>query len=309
MFSSTISQMAILFIYMAIGFILVKTKVVGEEGARVLSRLENTVFIPALVFGTFAREFTVETLKESWKLLLFSFGVEFAVIALAIIICRLCFKDKFVRNVSIYGLSFANFGFMGYAIVESLYPEYFLNYLIFVLPLWILIYAWGVPNLLREPKLDGSNPIIARLKTFVNPMFIALIIGAIVGLSGLVLPDILNTVVSACEGCMSPLAMVLSGMVFATINLKSAFTKPSVYIASALRLLAFPLLFGLILKFMSISELWFVCVVCSTSMPLGLNAIVIPAADGKDLTVPAGMAVVSHALAVLTIPLIFTLFL
>lgn len=309
MFSSTISQMAILFIYMVIGFILVKTKVVGEEGAKVLSRMENTVFIPALVFGTFAREFTIKTLQESWKLLLFSFGIEFAVIALAIIICRLCFKDKFVRNVSIYGFSFANFGFMGYAIVDALYPEYFMNYLIFVLPLWILIYAWGVPNLLREPKIGEGNPIVARLKSFVNPMFIALIIGAIVGLSGLVIPNVLDTVVIACEGCMSPLAMVLSGMVFASINLKSTFTKPSVYITSFLRLLVFPLIFGLALKFTSISELWFVCVVCSTAMPLGLNAIVIPAADGKDLTVPAGMAVVSHAIAIITIPLIFTIFL
>ena len=309
MFSSTLQQMTILFLYMAIGFILVKTKVVGEEGARVLARLENTVFIPALVFNTFATQFTVDTLKTAWKTLLFSFGVEFVAIALAIIICRLCFKEKFVRNVSIYGLSFANFGFMGYAIMGALYPEYFLDYLIFVLPLWILIYAWGVPNLLREPKNDGSNPIVARLKTFVNPMFIALIIGVIIGLSGLVLPSVLNTVVSACEGCMSPLAMVLSGMVFASINLKSAFTKPSVYIASALRLIAFPLIFGLALKLISVSEMWLVCVVCSTATPLGLNAIVIPAADGKDLTVPAGMAVVSHALGIITIPLMFMLFL
>ena len=43
-------------------------------------------------------------------------------------------------------------------------------------------------------------------------------------------------------------------------------------------------------------------------MPLGLNTVVVPAAYGKDTSVPAGMALVSHALSVVTIPLVFSVF-
>ncbi len=308
-FNSTLQQMAVLFIYMIIGFVLVKAKVVGAEGSKVLSRLENNLFIPALVFGTFARQFTRQTLSTAWKLLLFSFGIEFVVIALAIGFGKIFFKEKFVRNVCVYGLCFANFGFMGNAIVESLFPEHFMMYLIFVLPLWTLIYVWGVPNLLREPQRVQGSKVLSKLKSLVNPMFIALILGAIIGLSGLKMPKVITTVVTSCGNCMSPLAMVLSGMVFATINLKTAFTNLSVYICSVLRLIVFPVIFALVFKFIDINFTWYVCLVCSTAMPLGLNAIVIPAADGKDLTVPAGMAVVSHLLAIITIPIIFMIFL
>ena len=308
-FSSTMQQMTILFIYMIIGFILVKAKVVGAEGSKVLSRLENNVFIPALVFGTFARQFTRQTLSTAWKLLLFSFGIEFAVIALALLFGKIFFKEKFVRNVCVYGLCFANFGFMGNAIVESLFPEHFMMYLIFVLPLWILIYTWGVPSLLREPNPLERRKVLGKIKGLINPMFIALFLGAIIGLSGLKMPKVITTVVTSCGNCMSPLAMVLSGMVFATINLKSAFTNLSVYICSVLRLIVIPVLFAVIFKFVPIDKTWYICLVCSTAMPLGLNAIVIPAADGKDLTVPAGMAVVSHLLAVITIPIMFMIFL
>lgn len=42
-------------------------------------------------------------------------------------------------------------------------------------------------------------------------------------------------------------------------------------------------------------------------MPLGLNTIVIPSAYGKDTSVAAGMAVISHLLAVVTIPVIFAI--
>ena len=41
-------------------------------------------------------------------------------------------------------------------------------------------------------------------------------------------------------------------------------------------------------------------------MPLGLNTIVIPNAYGKDTTVASGMALISHVLSVISIPLIFT---
>ena len=43
-------------------------------------------------------------------------------------------------------------------------------------------------------------------------------------------------------------------------------------------------------------------------MPLGLNTIVVPAAYGKDTSVAAGMALVSHLLSCITIPVIFMLY-
>ena len=42
-------------------------------------------------------------------------------------------------------------------------------------------------------------------------------------------------------------------------------------------------------------------------MPLGLNTLVIPAAYGKDTSAAAGMALVSHLLSCITIPLVFLL--
>ena len=40
-------------------------------------------------------------------------------------------------------------------------------------------------------------------------------------------------------------------------------------------------------------------------MPFGLNTIVIPSAAGKDTTVAAGLAVLSHLLSCITIPIVF----
>ena len=44
------------------------------------------------------------------------------------------------------------------------------------------------------------------------------------------------------------------------------------------------------------------------AMPLGLNTIVIPAGYGKDTSDAAGLALVSHLLSCITIPIIFLIF-
>ena len=51
-FVSTLNQTAFLFGFIIIGFILAGRKILPEGSAAVLSKLENTVFIPALVMGT-----------------------------------------------------------------------------------------------------------------------------------------------------------------------------------------------------------------------------------------------------------------
>jgi ABC-type Na+ efflux pump permease subunit len=55
-------------------------------------------------------------------------------------------------------------------------------------------------------------------------------------------------------------------------------------------------------------DTFFICAVCALAMPLGLNTVVVPAAYGMDTTDAAGMALVSHAASIITIPLILGLF-
>ena len=107
---------------------------------------------------------------------------------------------------------------------------------------------------------------------------------------------------------MSPVAMLLTGMTIAQFNLREVLHIKSVYLVTALRLIVFPLLFlGTRLVF-PMPETVAVCGICSLSMPLGLNTIIIPSALGKDTKVASGMALVSHVLSCLTIPVVFTVF-
>ena len=283
-----------------------KMGVIPKNSSAVLSKLENIIFIPALVMGTFIENFTVSRILSAWKLLAVSSLIAIIAIPLAILISKLTTKDKYIQKIYTYGLSFSNFGFMGNAVVSSLFPDIFFEYLIFTLPLWILIYLWGVPRLLIADS-NKKQSFKENLKSFVNPMFIGMLIGMVIGLTGIKLPEFLTSIITVSGNCMSPIAMLLTGVVVSSISLKATFTNVRIYIISIIRLIAIPMLFIFIASFVELSETIYLCALCSLAMPLGLNTIVIPSALGKDTTVAAGMTVISHMLSCITIPIIFSM--
>ena len=304
---STLNQMAFLLLLIIIGFILCRFSVVPQSGAGLLSKMENNVFVPALVMGTFIKNFTVEKISVSWKYLLVGLILISLAAPLAVFISSFFTKDEYLRNIYTYGLSFANFGFMGNAVVLALFPEIFMEYLIFVIPQWIFIYVWAVPYLLM-PTENGKKSIKSNLKNLLNPMLISMVIGMILGIINLPIPSFLENGITTLGNCMSPIAMLLTGMTIAQIDLKATFKNISIYVVSLIRLVAIPLAVIVILMFIPLEHGIAVCAVCALSMPLGLNTIVVPGAYGKDTSLAAGMALISHLLSCLTIPIIFMIF-
>ena len=305
-FTATLSQTAFLFSFIVIGYVLSRWKFVPENAQSVLSKLENCVFIPALVLNTFMNNFTTAKIGAASELLLTSLALAIVAIGLSLLCVRFCSKDAYERKIYTYGLCFSNFGFMGNAVVSALYPDMFMEYLIFTLPLWTLIYLWGVPTLLIGGS--GKQSVKERMKNFVNPMFVCTLLGMVIGLLNIPIPGFLAETVSAAGSCMSPVAMLLTGMTIAQFNLKEVLRIKSVYLVAVLRLLVFPLLFiGAMLLF-PFPKTFATCAICSLAMPLGLNTIIVPSALGKDTKVASGMALVSHVLACITIPVVFALF-
>ena len=299
--------MMILFVFMIAGFALAKFKILPKGSASILAKLENWLFLPALVFQTFVQNFTISMLGVTWKLFVFSLALLAVIIPITIFVCKLLTKDAYVQKIYCYVLCFANFAFMGNAVVKAIFPNFFYQYVIFTLALWIPIYLWGVPALL-VPSGDKKSAK-DKLRSLINPMFLSMIVGLVIGLLSIDLPAPVDEFIGGAANCMSPLAMLLTGITISEINFKKIFRSARVYIISALRLLVYPLVLIAFFAFVPIHipDVYMICAVCSVAMPFGLNSIVIPAAYDKDTSESSGLVLISHALSVITIPLIFML--
>ena len=314
-FVPVLNQMIVLFLFIVVGYVLGKWKFVPENSSTVLSKMENMIFMPALVMGTFIKNCNLETIRSLWKVLLASCALLAIVIPLSFLVARLCFKEKYLQKIVTYGLAFSNFGFMGNAVMSAVFPEIFFEYTVFTLPLWFMIYLWGAPVLLISGADSGAKQSMAtRLKSFLNPMLIGMLIGLILGLVGLgkVMPKPITAVIDGAGACMSPIAMILTGLTIAKVPLLNLLKRWRIYIVSVVKLFIYPLLFigilALIPKNGFLTDTVLKCIMCVACMPMGLNTIVIPAAYGRDTTDAAGLALISHVLSVGSLPLMFMLF-
>lgn len=304
-FSATLSPMLVMFLCMIIGFVLNKKKIVPENTATVLSKLENFVIVPALIINTFMRYCTVASVKSQYSLILYCLLAFVIALCVSIPLSKLFTNDEYKRNIYKYALTFGNFSFMGNAIVPAILGEETLYYyMLYILPLNIAVYTWGVVILV--PKGKNNNSV---LKSLLNPIFISVIVGAVLGLTGLsnYIPGFLTSTISNLAACMGPLAMVLTGFVIGDYNVLSLLKNGRVYVATGLRLIILPSLFLAILYFLGADNLTLTLTLFAFGTPLGLNTVVFPAAYGGDTKTGASMAMISHTLCVITIPVMYAI--
>ena len=305
-FSATLNQMLVLFAFMALGYFLNFKGILPLNTSTALSRLETNVLVPCLVFNTFYKYCTVENVSQKWSYIVYGIIITVVSIVIGVFLAKLFAKDDYLQKIYTYSFAVANFSFMGNAVVLGIFGEDVLfDYMIFTLPLCLYVYSFGTASLI--PKTQENSKF--SLKVFLNPICISMLLGAIAGLSGLPLPKFLTTAISSAGACMSPLAMILTGFVVANYSIKTLASKARIYVASLLRLIVLPLAFVLVLKLLNTDSTIIMLTLCATAMPLGLNTVVFPAAYGGDTTPGASMALISHLMSIITIPIMFAIIL
>ncbi len=305
-FSATLNQMMILFIFLALGFFLNRKLIIPVTASRVLSKLETFLFVPCLIFSVFYKYCTVENFKEKWVYMLYGLGIMAVSYMIAVVLAGVFAKDDYLKRIYTYSFAVANFSFMGNAVVLGMFGEEVLfDYMIFTLPLNMYVYSIGTASLKQDE--DGKAEKIT-LKAFINPIFIALLLGMILGLTSVPLPKFITSAVTSAGNCMSPIAMLLTGFVVGNFSIKQLIKDKKVYFASVIRLIVLPTLFMLALIMLKTDKAIITVALCATAMPLGLNTVVFPASYGGDTTPGASMALISHVLSVVTIPIMFAIF-
>ncbi|MBE6965899.1 MAG: hypothetical protein E7441_07705 [Ruminococcaceae bacterium] len=315
-FNLTSKQMLMMFSLISVGFLLRKTSKLPENSGTVMAKMETFIFVPALSLFTQMTKCTVETFTENANLILYGLVIVLFSIILSYPLSR-CFVRKnpessentYQRNIYKYAMTFGNYGFMGNFIILGVWgADFFYKYSLFVFLVGILCSSWGLYILI--PKEQNASIFDNFKKGLLTPPMIALIIGMLFGLLNLTqyVPEFLINAFDSAGKCQGPVAMVLAGFVIGGYNFKELISNKKVYIASFLRLVVIPAVILLILKGIGASNEIMTLALIAFGTPLGLNTIVYPAAYGGETKTGASMTMISHTLSVITIPLMYLLF-
>ncbi len=315
-FNLTLNQMLTMFILIIVGFVLRRKNIMPEESYVALSRLETYAFTPSLSIVTWIKNCNVKSLTENSYLILYGA----LIISIALLIAYLLamifvphaetVAEKYQRNIYKYAFTFGNYGFLGNFLVLSIWGDQMLfKYSMLTITMSFICYSWGVIVLI--PKDQGKVVSVKNmLRLILTPPTMGLLIGMTIGLTGTrqYIPMFIFNALESSSKCMGPVAMILAGFVIGGYNVGSLLKNKKVYFATAFRLVLIPGFIVCILKLIGANDIIVSLSLIVLATPFGMNTIVYPAAYGGDFRTGASMNMISSILSVITIPLMYLLF-
>ncbi|MDY0338717.1 MAG: AEC family transporter [Acholeplasmataceae bacterium] len=295
-------QILIMFVYIGIGLIMTKIKLIDDFGAKQLSKVLVYFITPvAILYSftnmTFSKEYTIG--------LLVSMILSVAALGISIIVSRVAFGSRY--TLEHFGTSFSNAGFMGIPLVMAILGPAGVFYIsTFVALLNILQWTYGVF------VITNTKDFIQPKKILTNPFVISFILGIIFyGLNGLGfhMPEIINNQLSIVSKMIGPIAMLIIGTYLSKVNFREIFKEKIVYASLGLRLLFIPLLTALI--FLLVPKTYeniALSIMIVASAPVGANVAIFAALYGVEHKRAIVEICLSTLLAALTMPLMIAIF-
>lgn len=300
-FILTINQILLMFAFMVIGYVMRKSGKLPESASNILSIILVNVCLTAMVFSTCYQQVTIENISKNGVATVVGIIMMFAAYGLSMLFAKVFAKEAFEKKVYKYAYTAPNFGYMGYPLIQAVFgDEALMLMMMFTLSLNVFIYTKGMSLLCPQKKTGIKNVLL-------QPTILALIIGTIIGLSGIKLPTIVGKITSSASGCMAPIAMMIAGCVIAEKPIKMLLNDWRVYIASFVKLIIMPMIALLLLTLCRVDPTIVLVASVLWAMPFGLNTVVFPEAYGGDGSKGAKLAFVSHIFAIITIPIVFVI--
>lgn len=290
-------RIAIMFGFMAIGWILFKKKFLTEQGAKDLSQILLRLVVPAIII----QSFLIERTPENIRAFLLSFLLSLLAIVLSALIARIVFRNK--RVVEQFGTAFANAGFFGIPLVSALLGEAAVFYIAsFVMMIFVFQWTYGVHLYTKDKTIFSPKKIL------LNPVLIAFVIAVALFFSGLELPRAITEPLSLITPLNTPIAMFIIGSYLARSRFVDLFKDKSAYLVVALRLIVIPLItLGLLsLLPMSMNDVRF-AILIPASAPVGVNVAIFAGLLNQDYSKAVRIVCLSTLLSILTMPLIVML--
>lgn len=306
-FTLTLAQTVRIFIFIAIGYLFNKAHILPKSAEGVISKLSVVLFCPMLTIYTFSQQCTVEKLSSSFNYVLYGTAMFALAILLAYAVAPFFTKKQGRMGVYHYALGMPNTGAFRTPLLFALFGTegLFLGGL-YNIAATVLTYTWGILQFRTGPRQKGIGYLLKKL---VNPNTVALVIGALLGLTDTVkyVPGIIMENIELLGDAYVPMALFAVGMFVADYHTGELLPTLRTLIFTGWRMILLPILMIFLLKLLNAPDMVIIITALTFSCPCGMYAVIFPAANGESTHAGVNMVVFTSIVAVIIIPLIYTL--
>ena len=299
MFESMFSQMLVLFVIIAIGYIVTRAGVFDKHTNRHLANLLINVTCPATVLYAVLNGEHVLNIKELFLLTAIAAAVYFLFILVAHFIPKILRVP--VQDAGLYRFMtvFSNVAFVGFPLVRAVYgPDALFYAAIFNMMFQLFVYTYGVNQIARRPEDK-----VAGWRIFCKPVLIASILGYIFYITDFRAPGFVLSVLGLLDQLTSPVSMLVIGCALALVPLKQVFTCWRMYPFVVIRQILVPLLCFFLLRPILHNDLVLGLVIIMSMMPIANIAAAMSAKFDGNQSLAATGIFLSTLFSVPAIPL------
>jgi hypothetical protein len=291
-----IDTQLLLFLYMLCGFVISRLNIVREDNRAVLVRLLMDVAMPMMVLNAFNKPTTREEILSSFWVMLIALAGCVVTGLIGRVLWRRQPDNK--RKVLMYASMFSNAGNAGLPIISLVFGPAGVFYAsMYLIPPRILQWTVGLGFFVKPEKGGWVKNVL------LNPMVVTIYIGAVLMITGWQIPGVFGKAIANLGSMTGPLSMILIGATLAHMDFRKLL-DPSVLLITALRLILFPLLFAVLLKFLHAEEMVMNICVILLAMPVASNTAAMAERYGGDHVFASACVSVSTLLSVITVPFI-----
>lgn len=300
MFEILLEQMLLFVIYIVVGILLVKAKVLDQVTLEPIARFVLKLAMPVMIFTNTVNGVDRETLIQSASILVLTAIFYVCTFLLAKGLAA-AFRLQGDRSQVYRALSmFGNIGFMGIPIISSIFPDKGMLYIsVFTIIDQLVLWTLGVK--LTTPSGQGRF----QARKLVNPCTVAIVLAALFVVAEIPLPGLLNTALTKIGATATPLAMIYLGGVFACINIRAYVRFWEFYGIAVVKMGVLPLvLYVLIGLFPVVPEEIRLTMSLLAGMPAMSSIVMMAKASGSEGDYAMGGIFVTTLCSLVTIPVV-----
>lgn len=297
-------QIVELFIMIFMGFAIVKAGIVKDVESKVLSKIVLYLIIPCVIINAFQVDYTAQTVKG----LMIAFVASVILQIILLIIVAVMGKVLSLNEVEVASVYYSNSGNLIVPIVTFILgKEWVLYGCVFMSVQLVFLWTHCKKIISRERSYDWKKIVL-------NINMISIAVGVVLFFTRIRLPEVIDNTIGAVGNMIGPASMIVTGMLFAGMNLKQIFANKRVYFVSFLRMLVVPLIALILIKGSRLAKL---SADAPKIMLIVFLAVITPSAStvtqmcqvyGNDSQYASAINVVTTLSAIITMPVMVLLF-
>lgn len=305
LFFLTLKNVLVMMLYLACGYAIRKAKLAKEEHLPMISILLMYVCTPFMIINAFLNmTFSWEFLGNMGLFFVITLALQCAMVGLLFLIFRK--KADAKLKVAFCASAMGNVGFFGMPILRAVFPgnpEMICYSTMYMMSMNTLAFTVTVF------ALTGNRKYIALKNIFLNPTSISFYAALPLFMiqADRFIPDAFLGAFSTIGGMSAPLCMIILGVRLASAPLKDIFKEPGAYLATAFKLVIYPLFAYGVVSLLPLPFTFKAAVLVLSATPCAAIILTLAELHHTGRNTAARALLMSTILCVVTIPCLMLL--